>query len=243
MSRPVKSRNVCKMPSCCHFGPLDSDSLEIINMTVDEYETIRLIDLEGLNQEECAKQMNVARTTAQGIYLQARKKLAESLVNGKRIMIGGGEYKICEGPNNCGRSCKRMKCMINNEIKERTKMKIAIPADECRKDSTVCMSYGRTPYFAVYDVENKEFTFLDNSAAAESGGAGIKASQMLVDNGVTTVITERLGENAADVLKLAKIDIYEAVKGDIAFNVQEYLQNKLSVLTNIHAGFHMHHKD
>lgn len=77
-------------------------------MTVDEYEAVRLIDLEGLTQEECAKQMNIARSTVQGIYIKARKKTAESLVNGKTLLIEGGEYRLCEGlGNGCGRSCQR----------------------------------------------------------------------------------------------------------------------------------------
>ena len=64
-------------------------------MTVDEYEAIRLIDMEGFNQEMCAKQMNVARTTVQGIYEVARKKIADALVNGKVLLIEGGEYLLC----------------------------------------------------------------------------------------------------------------------------------------------------
>lgn len=86
------------MPESTMFGPLnapDSD-LEIIIMTVEEYETIRLIDLEGLMQEECAEQMNVARTTVQKIYNDARKKLSDALVNGSIIKIEGGDYKLCE---------------------------------------------------------------------------------------------------------------------------------------------------
>ena len=64
-------------------------------MTVEEYEVIRLIDMEGLMQEECAKRMNVARTTVQRIYAEARK-IAESLVLGKILKIEGGNYELCE---------------------------------------------------------------------------------------------------------------------------------------------------
>ena len=112
MARPMKWRKVCCLPESNRFGPLDLDSSadvkNHVNMTVDEYETIRLIDLEGFTQEECAKQMNIARSTVQGIYVEARKKLAESLVNGKVLLIEGGEYRLCEGlGNGCGRGCHR----------------------------------------------------------------------------------------------------------------------------------------
>lgn len=110
MPRPMKWRKVCSLPDNSKFGPLDAtlDNHEYINMTVDEYETIRLIDLEGFNQEECGKQMNIARTTVQGIYTEARRKLARSLVNGKILIIEGGEYRLCDGlGNGCGRGCRR----------------------------------------------------------------------------------------------------------------------------------------
>jgi predicted DNA-binding protein (UPF0251 family) len=110
MARPMKWRKVCSLPERNRFGPLglDEDESKHIKMTVDEYETIRLIDLEGFTQEECAEQMNVARTTVQGIYVSARKKLAESLVGGKVLLIEGGEYRLCEGRGNgCGRGCHR----------------------------------------------------------------------------------------------------------------------------------------
>lgn len=103
MPRPKKWRTVCCLPDRKRFGPLDTteDVIGTVNMTVDEYETIRLIDLEGLTQEECADQMEISRTTVQGIYDEARRKLAESLVQGNVLQIEGGRYVLCDGKKDC----------------------------------------------------------------------------------------------------------------------------------------------
>lgn len=112
MPRPCKRRRICGLPSCRHFGPKDiraADGQPII-MTLDEFETIRLIDLEGLKQEECAGQMKIARTTAQAIYNSARSKIAECLINGKELTIAGGNYELCDGSAHgcmCGCCCRR----------------------------------------------------------------------------------------------------------------------------------------
>ena len=110
MPRPIKCRKVCHFPDILEFRPSnknggrgEEDEKEVILLTVDEYETIRLIDLEGMNQEDCASHMNVARTTVQGIYNEARRKLALSLVEGRVLFIEGGDYHLCDGQSNCCR--------------------------------------------------------------------------------------------------------------------------------------------
>lgn len=111
MPRPRKCRKVCCLPKSNRFGPLNEsiNQEHFVIMRVDEYETIRLIDLEGFTQEECAKQMHIARTTVQGIYNDARRKLAESLVSGKVLRIEGGDYQLCDGlEKSCGcGDCRR----------------------------------------------------------------------------------------------------------------------------------------
>lgn len=111
MPRPRKGRKVCCLPESNLFGPLNAviNQEDLVLMLVDEYETIRLIDLQGFTQEECAEQMHIARTTVQRMYNDARKKLAESLVNGKVLRIEGGDYELCEGLEKtcrCG-GCRR----------------------------------------------------------------------------------------------------------------------------------------
>ena len=99
------------MPGCGRFGPMDGGGAErpVVTMTLDEYESIRLIDLEGLTQEACAESMNVARSTVQAIYDGARTKLAECLMNEKELCIAGGDYVLCSGEAGCGH-CHRRRC-------------------------------------------------------------------------------------------------------------------------------------
>lgn len=119
-------------------------------------------------------------------------------------------------------------------------MKIALPVNEKNMSSSICISFGRTPYFLIYDTDTLTPSFLDNGAIASQGGAGIKASQVLVDNGVNALITPRCGENAAAILKTANIPMYHSIEGSAESNVQAFISNTLSPLSNIHPGFHQH---
>lgn len=119
-------------------------------------------------------------------------------------------------------------------------MKLAIPVDEKSMETNVCVSFGRTPYFLIYDTETNECTFLDNSAAASTGGAGIKAAQAIVDNGANVLLTPRCGENAANVLKAADIRLYKTTMARVMENINAFAAGKLPVLDEIHAGFHGH---
>lgn len=95
MPRPTILRNVHSLPPCKSYGPLDIDvSREVIVMSIEEYETIRLIDEQSLTQAECAEIMGVGRTTAQRIYNNARKKLANAIVYGMIIQFEGGTYQL-----------------------------------------------------------------------------------------------------------------------------------------------------
>jgi predicted Fe-Mo cluster-binding NifX family protein len=119
-------------------------------------------------------------------------------------------------------------------------MKIAIPVDDKSIEKSVCQSFGRTPYFLIYDTESEESVFLDNSAAASQGGAGIKAAQIIVDNKVSSLLTPRCGENAAEVIKAANIKIYKTINDSIKDNISALKEGKLNLLEDIHAGFHNH---
>jgi Predicted DNA-binding proteins len=86
-------RRVGRMPDAFFYKPdgttKDSGSVEL---TINELEAIRLIDLEGLNQEDAAYMMGVSRRTFWNDLKSARRKVAEALVKGKAIEIKGGSY-------------------------------------------------------------------------------------------------------------------------------------------------------
>jgi predicted Fe-Mo cluster-binding NifX family protein len=131
--------------------------------------------------------------------------------------------------------------MTNQSQKtEECEMKVIVPVESKSLDAPVCPSFGRTPLFVLFDTESGNHEFLDNGAAASQGGAGIKAAQMLVDSGAAALITYRCGENAAEVLNTANVKMYKAQDGSVAENLAKLKDGKLSLLTEIHPGFHNH---
>lgn len=104
MPRNAKCRRVCQMPPHCRFAPEQPGEGRAVELTVEEYEALRLMDYLDLSQEEAAARMGVARTTVQRIYAQARRKLSVFLVEGRPLHIGGGSYALCprQGRDGCG---------------------------------------------------------------------------------------------------------------------------------------------
>ena len=96
MVRPRLCKRVKFNPEVTYFKPrgIPLRELEETTLNVDEFEAVRLKDLESLEQEDCAKKMNISQPTFHRLVLSARKKIADAIVNGKAIRIEGGNYKI-----------------------------------------------------------------------------------------------------------------------------------------------------
>ncbi len=96
MARPKNCRRIGAMPESDYFKPrgIPLSFLEEVTLTVDEFEAMRLADMDGLYQEQAAKKMNVSRPTFGRIIESAHKKIAEALVKGKALKIEGGDYSM-----------------------------------------------------------------------------------------------------------------------------------------------------
>ena len=231
MPRPRKCRRVCCLPKNPGFVPKNPGIGEEIVLTVDEYETIRLIDRENFSQEDCGRCMRVARTTVQQIYTSARRKLADALVEGLPLRIEGGDYQLCDGEEavcGCG-GCRRHRLIRRGG----NPMKLAVVLDEDQKN--ICAVFARAPYLLTE--ENGTEEILENPGADAASGAGLQAAQAIVDSGAGVLITVRCGENAAAVFEEAGIEIYKAQGTDARENIRLYHEGRLEKLTHFHAGF------
>jgi len=105
MARPIKWRRVGRIPQVTYFKPagVPMRDLEEVALSVEEAEAIRLKDLKGLEQEECAKRMHISRPTFHRVLQSARRKVADILVNGKALRIGGGNFALASQPFQCRR--------------------------------------------------------------------------------------------------------------------------------------------
>lgn len=117
-------------------------------------------------------------------------------------------------------------------------MKIIIPVNEETENTEIAQSFGRAPFYMLYDTETKKTETIPNPATESPSGAGIKAAQTIVDSGAKVLLTIRCGNNAYDVLKGAGIKVMEASTGIAKDIIQAYIDGKLSELDTIHEGHH-----
>ena len=89
MGRPKVPRHICGTPANSCFKPnkVPMAELEKRNLALDEFEALRLVDLEGMQQQEAAKEMGVSRQTLANLVKAAREKVVDCLVNGKALMM------------------------------------------------------------------------------------------------------------------------------------------------------------
>ena len=214
MPRPCKRRRICKEPACVHFGPRGGTGLQKdgVAMTLDEFECIRLMDLEHLTQEQCAVQMHVARTTIQAIYSSAREKLAACLVEGRELQITGGNYLLCKERQSCCRAhCveNAEKIAENQEKKGELKaMKIGVTYE----NGQVFQHFGHTEQFKIYEVQDNKVI---SSEVVDTNGSGHGAlAGFLKQYQVEVLICGGIGGGAQNALASAGIKLYGGVSGD-----------------------------
>ena len=96
IARPFKRRCLCSLPQYEFFAPEGAEDAQTLQVGLDEYEVLRLIDYVCLSQAQCAARMGISRATVARLYGHARSVVAEALVLGKRIQIAGGDVTVCE---------------------------------------------------------------------------------------------------------------------------------------------------
>ncbi len=239
MPRPRKYRRVCHVPESAGFDPAFSDGTEqTLVLTVDEYETIRLIDREGLSQEQCAACMQVGRTTVQQIYATARKKLADALVEGLSLRIGGGDYQLCSGEAEAcahGGCFKQKYHQMYEKPKGDTIMRIAVTYE----NGMIFQHFGHTRQFKVYDVADGKIIA---SEVVDTNGSGHGAlAGVLNALNADVLICGGIGGGAQMALAAAGIRLYGGVCGSADAAVAALLAGELEFNPNVTCNHHDHH--
>jgi len=116
MARPEKNRKIYRPPLMKGYKPFGIPLCEIekINLTFEEYESIRLVLYNNLQQEQAAKQMNVSRPTLTRIYNKALNNIAIAFIEGKAIAFEGGNYEL----DKVWYRCKKCYNLIENPINQ-----------------------------------------------------------------------------------------------------------------------------
>ena len=223
MSRPCKCRLVSVLPDNYIFTPTESMNNNFVTLSLDEFETINLLDYQGLDQEECAKRMEISRSSVQAIYMSARKKLSIAIVEARKLIISGGNITTLD---------QTEKYKLNT--KGDSTMRIAVTYE----DGQIFQHFGHTENFKVYDVENNKVT---DSKVINTNGTGHGALATLLNGlDVDVLICGGIGGGAQMALAEAGIKLYGGVFGDADSAVDALLKGELEYNPNVMCSHHHH---
>jgi predicted DNA-binding protein (UPF0251 family)/predicted Fe-Mo cluster-binding NifX family protein len=223
MPRPQKLRRICCYPDFWSFAPDQDAANDTVTLSLDEFETIRLIDYQSKTQEQCAQEMNVARTTVTAIYDAARKKLAQALVEGRRIVISGGNYTLDNAASE------------GIAQKGSTIMRIAVTYE----DGQIFQHFGRTEQFKLYDVADGKII---KEQVVGTNGAGHGALAGFLKNAEADVlICGGIGGGAQMAMKEAGIALYGGNAGSADEAVASFLAQTLVQNANPTCDHHHEH--
>ncbi len=226
MPRPFRCRRIGQLPVYRSFSPDDTAATENVLITVDEFEALRLLDNEGLTQEACALRMNIARTTVTAIYDNARKKIADALVNGKRLLITGGhfEYEPIE---------------IKQKIIEKGTDTMRIAATY--ENGEIFQHFGHTEQFKLYDVEDGKIVN-EQIVATDGSGHGALAGFLKAAK-ADALICGGIGMGAQAALAEAGIRLYAGVQGSADMAAKALAEGNLEYDPDARCDHHGHHHD
>ena len=224
MARPTRCRRIERLPEYRSFSPDDVHAAESVCMTVDEFETLRLLDDEGLTQEGCAARMNIARTTVTAIYDSARRKVADALVHGKRLLITGG-------------CCAFEPVELTQTIMEKgnNSMRIAVTYE----NGEVYQHFGHTEQFKLYDVADGAIVaeqVVDTNGSGHGALAGFLQAAR-----VDALICGGIGMGAQMALADAGIRLYAGVQGSADAAAKALAEGNLTYDPDARCDHHGHH--
>lgn len=203
-----KKRYARRLDSSRLFKPagVSRNDLETINIMLDEFEALRLVDYEGLSQIDAGVEMQVSRATVQRLLLSGRKKIIEVLLNNKALEIKNEITNI------------KLKGENKMNIEEKLVKKISFPTSD---KVTVDGHFGHCKEFVIYTIKENEVKEVKYVIPPEHTPGSFP--RFLGKQGVDVIITGGMGAMAINLFKQQEIDVVLGAKGRIDVNLSEYL--------------------
>ena len=206
MPRPRICRKVSGTPKATYFKPrgVPLSDLGEAYLTVEGLEALKLADLESLTTTEAAARMEVSRHTFGRILAEARRAVADALVNALALRIEGGEYSVTDEDK---RPAPPKKRTVRMNI-------IAISSEGPALTDMVDSRFGRAAGFVVVDLDTMATSYLDNGQSqAMAHGAGIQTAERIADAGAGVLLTGIVGPKAFQALDAAGIKVGQNLEG------------------------------